>query len=131
MTAIITLPSKYFITLYKISEGEFHKFDEELIKYLVDEEYVLTQGIFGWALTSKGREFMRQFGNDRDFLDVIRADWPNDLIAILRRCRSNSRPEISRSTLLNLVINGYLIEEKTDQYILSDSAKEILSTYHD
>ncbi len=97
MPTAFPLHSRYFVTLHNIYEGGDQLLDGELVNYLVREGYVLSQDRFGWALTNKGREFIKQFGNDREFVDIIRAQWPIDLLAILRRCEFNCRPNIDEN----------------------------------
>lgn len=123
------LDSKYFTTIYNIHIASSEPLDEEFLQYLSDNEYILTQGKFGWALTNKGREFIKQYSNDRMFIDVIRAEWPIDLLAILRRFEVNSRPNIPEMKWKDLVYTGYLFESNTGELTLTDKAKQLLVRY--
>jgi len=129
MPLSFSLESKYFTTIYNIHNSSNEPLEEDLLNYLADEEYILSQGKFGWALTNKGREFIKQYSNDRTFIDVIRADWPIDLIAILRRCELNSRPNLPEIKWKDLVHTGYLIESDTKQLFLTDKARQLLMRY--
>jgi len=91
----------------------------------------LSQGSFGWALTNKGREFIKQFGNVREFVDIIRAQWPIDLLAILRRCEFNCRPNIDENKLKDLIHTGYLNQTESGEYALTEKAKHLLIKYHE
>ena len=131
MPTAFPLHSRYFVTLHNIHEGGDQLLDGELVNFLVQEGYVLSQGSFGWALTNKGREFIKQFGNEREFVDIIRAQWPIDLLAILRRCEFNCRPNIDENKLKDLIHTGYLNQIESGEYALTEKTKHLLIKYHE
>lgn len=129
MSTVFPIDSKYFKTIYGIHQGADQPVDDELVHQLLIDGYVLSQGKFGWALTNKGREFIKTFSHDRDFIEVIRANWPTDLIAVLRRCEFNSSPDIPVQKLKDLVHTGYIVESSPGHYRLTVKGEQLLSKY--
>jgi len=130
MATTFPIHPKYFITLDNIHQHGDAVIDGDLAGYLMQQGYVTLHGT-EYATTSKGREFMRKFGNIPEFLSVVRADWPHQLLAALRKCEHNTDPKLSNEALQSLVNTGYLIHAETGSYLLTDKARDVLRKYRE
>ncbi|HSH72375.1 MAG TPA: hypothetical protein VK974_04880 [Methylophilaceae bacterium] len=119
-----------FITLDSIHERGDAVIDSLKAKTLMDLGYVTLHGT-DWHTTSKGRQFMKLYGRTPEFISIVRADWPHQLLASIRKCQYNSQPDLPNEALQALLNTGYLIHAETGSWMMTDKARELLRKYAD
>ena len=124
------LNPKYFVTLDNIHERGDAVIDGGLAGELMQQGYVTLHGT-EWATTSKAREFLRMYGKDQQYLSIVRAAWPNELLACVRQFEHNVHPDLSNEALKSLSNTGYISKTDVGTWFLTEKARDLLRRYKD